>query len=118
MGGKPEGAYSFPLAPTIPTELAVSRADELEEILRGLEARGRHPARPDPPPRSRRCFADGTMRPCCIWRGPEPILSPDDLERRYDRGLRSVGARLEPREQVCGGRRRFAFPPRPTPGRG
>jgi membrane dipeptidase len=90
MGGKPEGAYSFPLAPTIPTELAVSRADELEEILRGLETEGairlvRSATEIE------ECFADGTIAAVLHLEGAEPILSPDDLERRYDRGLRSVG---------------------------
>ena len=90
MGGKPEGAYSFPLAPAIPTELAVSRADELEEILRGLEAEGairlfRSAIEIE------ECFADGTIAAVLHLEGAEPILSPDDLERRYDRGLRSVG---------------------------
>jgi len=90
MGGKPEGAYSFPLAPEIPTELAVSRADELEGILRGLEAEGairlvRSATEIE------ECFADGTIAAVLHLEGAEPILSPDDLERRYDRGLRSVG---------------------------
>ncbi len=90
MGGKPEGAYSFPLAPEIPTELAVSRADELEEILRGLEAEGairlvRSATEIE------ECFADGTIAAVLHLEGAEPVLSPDDLERRYDRGLRSVG---------------------------
>jgi membrane dipeptidase len=90
MGGKPEGAYSFPLAPTIPAELAVSRADELEEILRGLEAEGairlvRSATEIE------ECFADVTIAAVLHLEGAEPILSADDLERRYDRGLRSVG---------------------------
>ena len=37
------------------------------------------------------CFADGTIAAVLHLEGAEPILSPDDLERRYDRGLRSVG---------------------------
>ena len=115
MGGKPEGAYSFPLAPTIPTELAVSRADELEEILRGVEAEGaiRLVRSAIEIAKNQSEFSAGELRIDRLVRiearlslsklreashaavlhleGAEPILSPDDLERRYDRGLRSVG---------------------------
>jgi membrane dipeptidase len=90
MGGKPTGPYSFPLAPSVPSEVAVSRADELEEILGGLEAEGalrlvRSVAQIE------ECFAEGTIAAVMHLEGAEPVLNPDDLERRYDRGLRSLG---------------------------
>ena len=116
MGGKPEGAYSFPLAPTIPAELAVSRADELEEILRGLEAEGairlvRSAIEIE------ECFADGTIAAVLHLEGAEPILSPDDLERRYDRGLRSVGLVWSRANKYAEGVP-FCFPASPDTGPG
>jgi membrane dipeptidase len=90
MGGKPDGPYSFPLAPSIAPEVAVARADHLEEILRGLDSAGalrlvRTAAQIE------ECIAGGTIAAVLHFEGAEPILSPDDLERRYDRGLRSLG---------------------------
>jgi len=90
MGGKPDGPYSFPLAPSIAPEVAVARADHLEEILRDLDARGairlvRSAAEIE------QCFAEGTIAAVLHLEGAEPILNPNDLERRYDRGLRSLG---------------------------
>jgi membrane dipeptidase len=90
MGGKPTGSYSFPLAPSIAPEVAVARAGELEDILRGLDEEGairlvRTAAEID------ECFAEGTIAAVLHLEGAEPILNPDDLERRYDRGLRSLG---------------------------
>jgi membrane dipeptidase len=90
MGGKPTGSYSFPLAPSIAPEVAVARAGELEDILRGLDEEGAirlvgTTAEID------ECFADGTIAAVLHLEGAEPILNPDDLERRYDRGLRSLG---------------------------
>jgi membrane dipeptidase len=90
MGGKPTGPYSFPLAPSIATEVAVARADHLEEILRGLEAEGAIRFVTSAA-QIEECFAQGTIAAVLHLEGAEPILSPDDLERRYDRGLRSLG---------------------------
>jgi membrane dipeptidase len=90
MGGKPEAPYSFPLAPAIAPEVAVARADHLEEILRGLDEEGalrlvRSAAEIE------ECFAAGTIAAVLHLEGAEPILNSGDLERRYDRGLRSLG---------------------------
>jgi membrane dipeptidase len=90
MGGKPDGPYSFPLAPSIAPEIAVARADHLEGILRGLDAEGalrlvRTAAEIE------ECFAAGTIAAVLHFEGAEAILGPDDLERRYDGGLRSLG---------------------------
>lgn len=90
MGGKPDGPYSFPLAPSIAPEVALGRTEHLEEILRGLDAEGairlvRSAAEIE------ECFAAGTIAAVLHFEGAEPILYPDDLERHYDRGLRSLG---------------------------
>ena len=90
MGGKPDGPYSFPLAPSIAPEVAVARTDHLEEILRGLDAEGaiRIVATVGD---IEECFADGTIAAVLHLEGAEPIRRQDDLERRYDHGLRSMG---------------------------
>jgi len=90
MGGKPDGPYSFPLAPAIAPEVALARAEHLEEILRALDAEGairlvRSAAEIE------ECFAAGMIAAVLHFEGAEPILLPDDLERFYDRGLRSLG---------------------------
>jgi len=90
MGGKPTGPYSFPLAPSIDPDYAVSRADHLVEILRGLEGQGalrfvRTAAEIE------ECIEAGVIAAVLHFEGAEPILNPDDLERRYDHGLRSLG---------------------------
>jgi membrane dipeptidase len=90
MGGKPDGPYSFPLAPSIAPEVALARTEHLEEILRRLDAEGairlvRSAAEIE------ECFAAGTIAAVLHFEGAEPILYPDDLERHYDRGLRSLG---------------------------
>jgi membrane dipeptidase len=90
MAGKPEGPYSFPLAPSIAPELATSRADRLEEILRGLDEQGAIRI-VTTAAQVEECIADGTIAAVLHLEGAEPILNPDDLERRYDRGLRSLG---------------------------
>jgi membrane dipeptidase len=90
MGGKPDGPYSFPLAPSIAAKAAVARAEHLEDILRGLDADGAirlvHTAA-----EIEQCFAAGTIAAVLHFEGAEPILFPDELERHYDRGLRSLG---------------------------
>jgi membrane dipeptidase len=62
----------------------------LEEILRDLDARGairlvKSAAEIED------CFVAGTIAAVLHFEGAEPILNPEDLERRYDRGLRSLG---------------------------
>jgi membrane dipeptidase len=90
MGGKPDGPYAFPLAPSIAPELATSRADHLEEILRGLEEQ-RALRLAKTAAEIEECFEAETIAAVLHLEGAEPILNPDDLERRYDRGLRSLG---------------------------
>ncbi|MBA3717279.1 MAG: membrane dipeptidase [Actinobacteria bacterium] len=90
MEGKPDGPYSFPLAASIAPEFASSRADRLEEILRGLDDQGalrlvKTAAEIED------CFETGTIAAVLHLEGAEPILNPEDMERRYDRGLRSLG---------------------------
>ena len=116
MGGKPDGAYSFPLAPSVAPEVAVARADHLEGILRGLDAEGvlrlvRTAAEIE------ECFAAGTIAAVLHFEGAEAILGPDDLERRYERGLRSLGLVWSRANRYAEGVQ-FRFPASPDTGPG
>lgn len=83
IGEPPDPPYAAPLAPAIPTEHAARVA---EELLATLEAM------PVTRATSSADFGDGRVTAIVHLEGADP-LQPDlsDLERWYDRGLRSVG---------------------------
>ena len=117
MGGKPTGPYSFPLAPSIATEVAVARADHLEEILRGLEAEGAIRLRHE------RGADRGVLRrrerspPSCISRARSRSSAPTTSNAATTGGFvpsASCGAAQTAMPREC----RFGFPPLPTPGPG
>jgi len=86
----PSGPYSLPLSPPIDAGEARARADHLTNLLFDLEERGafRIVRTTD---EIEECFADGTIAAVLHYEGAEPIHDLDDLERLYERGLRSLG---------------------------
>ena len=116
MGGKPDGPYSFPLAPSIAPEVAVARADHLEGILRSLDAEGAIRL-VETAAEIEECFRTGTIAAVLHLEGAEPIMNPDDLERRYDRGLRSLGLVWSRANRYAEGVP-FRFPASPDTGSG
>lgn len=90
MGGKPDGPYEFPLAPSIEYEFATERAETLVAILQGLDEEGsirlvRSAAEIE------ECFTAGTIAAVLHFEGAEPIGELDELERWHERGLRTLG---------------------------
>ena len=83
MGHAPEPPYAAPLADPIPTEEAAPVAEALLETLATLGV---------PYARSPEDFEPGRVTAIVHLEGADP-LAPDlaDLERWYERGLRSVG---------------------------
>jgi membrane dipeptidase len=83
MGEPPDPPYAVPLAPAIPTDAAARVAEELLATLEGM---------PVTRATSTGDFGDGRVTAIVHLEGADP-LQPDlsDLERWYDRGLRSVG---------------------------
>jgi membrane dipeptidase len=90
LEGAPAGPYSLPLSPSISTEVASARADHLAGILRGLDEQGALRL-VQTAAEIESCISSGMIAAVMHLEGAEPIRNPDDLERRYDRGLRSVG---------------------------
>jgi membrane dipeptidase len=114
----PEGATSYALALSPPVDPAVARAtaDAMAGLLARLEATGalrvvrsgRH---------LEACLADGTIGAVLHFEGAEAIADPEDLERRYDQGLRSLGI-VWSRANACGEGVPFRFPGSPDTGPG
>ena len=101
--------YALPLADPIPREDAARIADELYETLCGLPVR-RATAVED--------FGDGEIAAIVHLEGADP-LAPDlsDLERWYERGLRSIGL-VWSRPNAFAEGVPFAFPASPDTGPG
>lgn len=86
----PSAPYSLPLSPSITHEVAGARADHLTAILFELEERGALRV-VKTASEIEHSIASGTIAAVLHLEGAEPIASSQDLERRYDRGLRSLG---------------------------
>jgi membrane dipeptidase len=88
---QPEGAtYALPLSPPVDPVAARETADAIVELLFRLEREGglrvvRGAAELESN------FAGGTIAAVLHFEGAEAIAGPDDLERRYEQGLRSLG---------------------------
>jgi membrane dipeptidase len=87
---QPSGPYSLPLSPPIDAGKARARAEHLTQLLFDLEDRGafRIVRTAD---EIEECFSDGTIAAVLHFEGAEPIHDLEDLERLYERGLRSLG---------------------------
>ena len=89
---QPEGVKSYALPLSAPVDPAVARAtaDELVDVLFRLEAGGglgvvRQVSELE------RCLADGAIAAVMHFEGADAIAGQDDLVRRYEQGLRSLG---------------------------
>jgi membrane dipeptidase len=87
---EPTGPYSLPLPPPLDPAHARGRTDRLAGLLFELEGDGAlriaKSAR-----EAEACVQDGTIAAVLHFEGAEPIRDLDELERDYERGLRSLG---------------------------
>ncbi len=87
---KPTGPYSLPLSPEIDPGEARRTADRLADLLFELEGQDalavvRTAAEIEA------CIERGTIAAVLHFEGAEPICEREDLDRLYERGLRSLG---------------------------
>lgn len=116
MGGKPEGPYEFPLAPSIEYEFARGRTETLVGILRGLDEEGSirfvcSAAEIEA------CFSAETIAAVLHFEGAEPIGDLDELESWHGRGLRTLGLVWSRANKYAEGVP-FRFPAQPDTGPG
>lgn len=109
-------SYALPLAPPVDPEQARETADALVASLYELEATGavrvvRSAADLD------QFSVDGPIRAVLHFEGAEAISGPEELERRYEQGLRSIGI-VWSRPNAYGEGVPFHFPGDPDTGPG
>ena len=109
-------SYALPLAPPVDPEQARETADALVASLYELEATGAV--------RVVRCAADldrfgvdGPLSAVLHFEGADAISGPDELDRRYEQGLRSLGL-VWSRPNAYGEGVPFRFPGDPDTGPG
>jgi membrane dipeptidase len=114
----PEGAtsYALPLSPPVDPAVAHATADAIADLLPRLETIGAlRVVRSGPDLVA--CLADGTIGAVLHFEGAEAIAAPEDLERRYEHGLRSLGL-VWSRANAYGEGVPFRFPGSPDTGPG
>jgi membrane dipeptidase len=114
----PEGAssYALPLSPPVDPAVARETSDAIARVLFRLEAADGLQVVRDSGALAD-CLVDGTIGAVLHFEGAEALASADDLERRYEQGLRSLGL-VWSRRNAYGEGVPFRFPGSPDTGPG
>jgi membrane dipeptidase len=87
---EPTGPYALPLPPPLDPDHARERTDRLTGLLFELDRRDAVRI-VKTAEQAEACLGDGTIAAVLHFEGAEPIRDLDELERDYERGLRSLG---------------------------